>query len=64
MGTGTTNVAASRRARNSVGIEVDPHYFAMARRRVETHADDLFAKCSVIAKTIDRYDSGVDGTRI
>ena len=51
MGTGTTSVAASRWGRNSIGIEVDPHYFGMARRRVESGAGDLFAKCAVTAGT-------------
>ena len=27
MGTGTTNIAASMWGRNSIGVEVDPHYF-------------------------------------
>lgn len=48
MGTGTTSVAASSLGRNSVGVEIDPHYFAMARQRVEENATDLFAKCSVV----------------
>jgi modification methylase len=35
MGTATTNLAASRWGRNSIGIEVDPHYFQHARKRLE-----------------------------
>lgn len=35
MGTGTTNIAASRWGRNSIGVEVDPHYFQSARKRLE-----------------------------
>jgi DNA modification methylase len=35
MGTGTTNIAASRWGRNSIGVEVDPHYFQYARKRLE-----------------------------
>ena len=35
MGTGTTNLAASRWGRNSIGVEVDPHYFQFARKRLE-----------------------------
>jgi DNA modification methylase len=35
MGTGTTNVAASKWGRNSIGVEVDPHYFQNARKRLE-----------------------------
>jgi DNA modification methylase len=48
MGTGTTNLAAARLGRSSIGIEVDPHYFAMARSRIDQGAMDLFAKCSII----------------
>ncbi|MFZ0887915.1 MAG: site-specific DNA-methyltransferase [Candidatus Binataceae bacterium] len=52
MGTGTTSVAAARWGRNSVGVEVDPHYFAMARRRVEEKTRDLFARASVEVGTV------------
>jgi DNA modification methylase len=34
MGTGTTNLAAGRWGRNSVGIEIEPSYFEMACARV------------------------------
>jgi DNA modification methylase len=34
MGTGTTNVAASRWGRHSVGIEVDPEYFNFSAERI------------------------------
>jgi len=49
MGTGTTNLAASRWGRNSVGVEVDPHYFEMAYERLKAGANDLFAKTQVQA---------------
>lgn len=49
MGTGTTNIAASRCGRNSVGIEIDPHYFEMAQSRVAENAATLFSKVSVTA---------------
>lgn len=51
MGTGTTNVAAARWGRNSIGVEVDSHYFAMARRRIEDSARNLFAKSTVIVSS-------------
>lgn len=41
MGTGTTNVAAAKWARNSVGVEVDPHYFDMAAKRLDTETPKL-----------------------
>jgi len=52
MGTGTTNVAAARWGRNSIGVEVDSHYFAMARRRIEDSARNLFAKSTVVVSSI------------
>jgi modification methylase len=36
LGTGTTSIAAARWGRNSVGVEVEPAYFDMARRRLES----------------------------
>jgi DNA modification methylase len=41
MGTGTTNLAASRWGRNSVGIEIEPRYFAFSRRRLEDATKEL-----------------------
>jgi DNA modification methylase len=35
MGTGTVNMAASRWGRNSIGIDIEPHYVKMARARLE-----------------------------
>ncbi|MSR60152.1 MAG: site-specific DNA-methyltransferase [Planctomycetaceae bacterium] len=34
MGTASTNIAASRCGRNSIGLEIDPHYFEYARKRL------------------------------
>ena len=47
MGTGTTCVAAARTGRNSVGVEIDPHYFEQAHRRIESEAGDLFRRMTV-----------------
>jgi modification methylase len=47
MGTATSNTAALRWGRNSIGVEVDPHYFGMAHRRVTEAAADLFGKAGV-----------------
>jgi DNA modification methylase len=49
MGTGTTNLAAARWGRHSIGIEVDPSYFEMARDRLEDAARDMFSQVSVTA---------------
>jgi DNA modification methylase len=43
MGTGTTNVAAARWGRNSIGIEVDPLYFEMAAKRLDTETPKLIS---------------------
>jgi DNA modification methylase len=36
MGTGTTNLAAGKWGRNSIGIEIESEYFDMAARRLRT----------------------------
>jgi len=35
MGTGTTNLAAAKWGRNSIGVEIDPQYFDIAFKRLE-----------------------------
>ena len=50
MGTGTTNAAAAAWGRNSVGVEVDPHYCETARRRVERATSTLFSHAEVSAQ--------------
>jgi DNA modification methylase len=50
MGTGTTNFAAARWGRNSIGVEVDPKYFEMGRRRLMTHACDLFFRADILIR--------------
>ncbi len=47
MGTGTTNLAAARWGRNSVGVEVDPQYFQQAQKRLERHRRQLYVACDV-----------------
>ena len=41
MGSGTTNVAAAKWARNSIGVEVDPQYFDMAANRLDMETPKL-----------------------
>jgi DNA modification methylase len=43
MGTGTTNVAATKWGRNSIGVEIDPQYFEMAAKRIENDTPKLFS---------------------
>jgi DNA modification methylase len=54
MGTGTTNLAASRWGRNSVGFEVDTHYFDLAYQRLSGATADLFAKTTINAVRSNR----------
>jgi DNA modification methylase len=49
MGTGTTTVAAARWGRNSIGIEVDEHYFDLAHRRISAATTCLFGTARVEA---------------
>jgi modification methylase len=44
MGTATTNVAAAHAGRNSIGVEVDPHYFEIAAKRMTSESSTIFAK--------------------
>ncbi len=48
MGTATTNFAAARWGRHSIGVEVDPKYYDMGRRRMMAHACDLFFKADIL----------------
>jgi site-specific DNA-methyltransferase (adenine-specific) len=43
-GTGTTMLAAMKTGRNSIGVEADPTYCDMARRRLENEGLPLFGK--------------------
>lgn len=48
MGTASTQIAAARSGRNSVGIEVDPDYFSMACDRVTNETAGLFSNVEVV----------------
>lgn len=43
MGTGTTSVAAAKWGRNSIGVEIDPHYFEMAAKRLDRETPRILA---------------------
>lgn len=47
LGTGTTSVAAANWGRNSIGIEVDPHYFELAHRRITNDTARLFSTSTI-----------------
>lgn len=54
VGTGTTCLAAMRCERNSIGVEIDEHYLAHARRRLEREAGSLFSAVDLrIERTAD-----------
>jgi DNA modification methylase len=44
MGTGTTLLAAACCGRNSVGVEVEPSYIRIAKSRLESELESLFAE--------------------
>jgi DNA modification methylase len=44
VGTGTTMVAAGRAGRNSIGVEVDPEYYKLARDRLSNMLSSITAK--------------------
>jgi modification methylase len=48
MGTGTTAVAAARSGRSSISIEVDPHYFELASRRIDADVPKMFSGAEVL----------------
>jgi DNA modification methylase len=47
MGTATTNVAAAKWGRNSIGVEVDRHYFKSAAQRFEHDTGGLFSQITL-----------------
>ena len=47
MGTGTTTAAAAKWGRNSIGIEIDPHYFEMAESRIRSATSTLFSTVEI-----------------
>lgn len=49
MGTGTTNLACAAWGRNSVGIELDPEYFEVARRRLDTASATVFMREAIVS---------------
>jgi site-specific DNA-methyltransferase (adenine-specific) len=46
-GTGTTTLAALRAGRNSVGVEIEPKYVEIIRRRLRSEAGALFGDSSI-----------------
>jgi len=49
MGTASTNIAAAKWGRNSIGVEVDEEYFALAEKRLRHETTGLFSKATIVA---------------
>ena len=47
MGTGTTTVAAAKWGRNSIGFEIDRHYYKMAQKRISEETSSLFSTATI-----------------
>lgn len=47
MGTGTTSIAAARCGRNSIGVEVDPHYWRLAAALIGQATQGLFSSATL-----------------
>lgn len=47
LGTGTTTVAAAKWGRNSIGYEIDEHYYNLALKRIKRETSSLFSKTTI-----------------
>lgn len=48
LGTGTTTIAAAKWGRNSIGYEIDEHYFADSQKRIAQETSSLFSKAELV----------------
>jgi len=55
MGTGTTLLAAARCGRNAIGVEIEPEYVQIARRKLDRELSGLFSDNAPVEIT-DRTD--------
>ena len=49
MGSGTTGIACEQLGRNFVGIEIDEHYFNIAKERIENNNQQKASKLELAA---------------
>ncbi len=56
MGTATTQAAAAKWGRNSVGVEVEPEYFKACVARMSHEAAHMFSRVEVVPRP------GADGS--
>lgn len=54
LGTGTTSVAAAKAGRNSIGFEVDDHYFDLALKRIANDTSSLFNHTNIEVRRLNR----------
>lgn len=47
LGTGTTTVAAAKWGRNSIGFEIDAHYYELSQKRVAQETSSLFSTATI-----------------
>ncbi len=53
MGTGTTTVAAAKWGRNSIGFEIDHHYYKLAQKRISEETSSLFSTATIRSARVD-----------
>ena len=58
LGTGTTSVAAAKTGRNSIGFEVDDHYFELASMRLHNETSSLFSTTTIDIRRISLKNEG------
>ncbi len=50
LGTGTTTIAAAKWGRNSLGYEIDEHYYDLALKRTKRETSSLFSKTEILER--------------
>jgi DNA modification methylase len=53
LGTGTTTVAAAKAGRNSVGFEIDEHYFDLTHKRIANETSSLFSRTTIDVRKVN-----------
>jgi DNA modification methylase len=54
LGTGTTTIAAAKCGRNSIGFEIDEHYFDQTDKRVANETSSLFSRVTVDVRKVNK----------
>jgi len=60
VGSGTTSIAAMKCGRNSVGVEVEAAYLALAKRRAEEEASGLFSTLELRFERCERQSKATE----